>query len=112
VTEDNADVLQQFDLTGHVRPGPSEVAVEVRGETGLLCQAVGRHSEPHRAGPEERPVPEVATGCGRARPSTAGALRARAAVKYAGRGAGVRGERGPVVKPLLPAAEAWDAKPG
>ena len=84
-TEGNADVLQPFDQTGHVRPGPSEVAVEVRGETGLWYPVVGRHFEPHRVGPQERPVPEVAMGCDRTRPATADVLRAKAAVRYNGK---------------------------
>jgi hypothetical protein len=46
ITEDNADVLQPFDLTGQVRPGPDEVTVEVKGETGLMYQVVGGHFEP------------------------------------------------------------------
>ena len=50
VTEDNADVLQQFDLKEHVRPGANEVTVEVKGETNLMYQVVGRHFEPYTAG--------------------------------------------------------------
>jgi hypothetical protein len=86
VTVDSADVLQQFDLAGHVRAGPNEVTVEAKGETGLLCQVVGRHSEPHTAEAQERPVLEVVMGYDRTNLSTADALRARAAVKYNGRG--------------------------
>ena len=41
VTEDSADVLQPLDLPGQERAGPNEVTVEVRGETGLMCQSVG-----------------------------------------------------------------------
>jgi hypothetical protein len=86
VAEGSADVLQPFDLAGHVRTGPNEVTVEVRNEMDLLCQAVGRHFEPHKAGPPAKPVLEAVMGYGRTRLSTADALRARAAVKYAGRG--------------------------
>jgi hypothetical protein len=60
VTEDSADVFQRLDLTGHVRTGPNEVTVEVKGETGLLYQAVGRHFVPHKAKAQEKPVPEAA----------------------------------------------------
>jgi hypothetical protein len=58
VTEDSADVLQPLDLPGRVRAGPDEVTVEVRGETGLMCQVVGRHFEPHRAEPPALHRPE------------------------------------------------------
>jgi hypothetical protein len=75
-----------LDPEGRVRTGPGEVTVEVKGETSLLYQVVGRHSEMHTAGPQEKPVLEVAMGCDRTRPSTADALRARAAVKYGGKG--------------------------
>jgi hypothetical protein len=36
--------------------------VEARGEMGLLCQAVGRHFEPHKAEAQEKPVLEVVMG--------------------------------------------------
>ena len=62
VTEDNGDVLQQFDPKGHVRAGSDEATVEVRGETGLMYQVVGRHFVPHKAGPPEKPVLEVVMG--------------------------------------------------
>jgi hypothetical protein len=86
VTEDNADVLQQFDLTQHVRPGPNEVTVEVKGETGLMYQVVGRHFVPHKAEAPEKPVLEVVMGYDRTSLSTADVLRAKATVKYNGKG--------------------------
>jgi hypothetical protein len=49
VTEDNADVPQQFDLKDQVRTGPGEVTVGVQGDT-MLYQVVGRHFEPYTAG--------------------------------------------------------------
>jgi len=67
-----------------VRACPDEVTVEVPGDT-LLYQAVGRPFEPHRAGPQERPVLEVAIDYDRTRLSAADALRARATVKYNGK---------------------------
>src|SRR5262249_18552692 len=45
VTEQNADVLQQFDLTSSLQGGRNEVSIEVKGETGLTYQVVGRHFE-------------------------------------------------------------------
>jgi hypothetical protein len=68
-----------------VRPGPDEATVEVRGETNLLYQAVGRHFEPHNAEAQEKPVPEAAMGYDRARPSTADVLGAKATVRCGGK---------------------------
>jgi hypothetical protein len=86
VAEGSADVLQPFDLMDHVRTGPNEVTVEVRGETGLLYQVVGRHFVPHTAEPPAKPVLEVVIGYDRTSFSTAGVLRAKATVKYGGKG--------------------------
>ena len=86
VTEDSADVLQPLDLPGQERAGPNEVTVEVRGETGLLYQVVGRHFVPHKAGPPAKPVLEVVMDYDRTSLSTKDVLRARVTVKYAGQG--------------------------
>ena len=86
VTEDSADVLQQFDPKYHVRAGPNEVAVEVKGESGLLYQGVGRHSEPFKAGPPTSPVLDVVMDYDRTSLSTRDVLRAKATVKCNGRG--------------------------
>src|SRR5262249_3074704 len=47
VTEKNADVLQQFDLREYVKVGKNTVAIETKGETGMVYQIVGRHYLPH-----------------------------------------------------------------
>jgi hypothetical protein len=73
------------DPKGQVRACPDEVTFEVPGDT-MLYQAVGRHFGPHEAGPPERPVLEVAMGYDRTRLPTKDVLRARAAVKYNGKG--------------------------
>jgi hypothetical protein len=86
VTEDNADVRQPFDPKDHVRTGPNEATVEVRGETGLLYLVVGRHFVPHKAGPPAKPVLEVVMDYDRTSLSTKDVLRARATVKYGGKG--------------------------
>jgi hypothetical protein len=72
--------LVVLDPKGQVRAGPGEVTFEVQADT-LLYQIVGRHSEPHEAGPPERPVLEVAMDYDRTRRPTKDALRARAAVQ-------------------------------
>jgi hypothetical protein len=85
VTEDNADVPRQFDLTGHARTGPDEVTVEAKDETGLLYRVVGRHFVPHKAGPPAKPVLEVVMDYDRTSLSTKDVLRAKATVKCAGK---------------------------
>ena len=51
-----------------------------------MCQVVGRHFEPHRVGPPVKPVLEAVMDYDRTSLSTKDALRAKAAVKYAGKG--------------------------
>jgi hypothetical protein len=111
VTEDNADVLQQFDLTGHVRDGPNEATIEVRGETNLLYQVVGRHFKPHNAEAQEKTVPEAVMGYDRTSLSTADVLRAKATVKYAGKGPTYRVIVGLPVPPGLTAGAGDFAGP-
>jgi hypothetical protein len=84
VNEQNADVLQQFDLTEHLRPGANDVTLEVQGETNLMYQVVGRHFEPYRPEPPKKPLMEVAVDYDRTKLSTADLLRAKATLKYNG----------------------------
>ena len=51
-----------------------------------MCQVVGRHFEPHRVGPPVKPVLEAVMDYDRTSLSTKDVLRAKATVKYAGRG--------------------------
>ena len=51
-----------------------------------MCQVVGRHFEPHRVGPPVKPVLEAVMDYDRTSLSTKDLLRAKAAVKYDGRG--------------------------
>jgi hypothetical protein len=95
---------------GHARPGPDEVTVGVPGDT-LLYQAVGRHFEPHSAEAQEKPVLEVAMGYDRTRLSTADALRAKAAVRYAGKGPTYRVSVGLPVPPGCTAGAGELAEP-
>src|SRR5262249_20885533 len=46
ITPENADVMQLFDLKDQTKVGANEVTIEVKGETGLMYQIVGRHYEP------------------------------------------------------------------
>src|SRR5439155_16537231 len=51
VTEQNADVLQAFDLKELTKIGPNEVEIQVTGHTNLMFQIVGRHYEPWKLQP-------------------------------------------------------------
>jgi hypothetical protein len=46
VTQDNADVMQAFDLKAFTKPGDNEVTIRTEGETSLMYQVVGRHYQP------------------------------------------------------------------
>ena len=86
VTEKNADVMQQFDLREHLRTGANEVAIEVKGQTGLMYQVVGRYFEPYAKAKEPaRPILEVDVAYDRTKLSTADLLRAKATVRYHGK---------------------------
>jgi hypothetical protein len=52
----------------------------------MLYRAVGRHSESFQAGPPAQPVLEAVMGYDRTSLPTEGVLRAKATVKYNGRG--------------------------
>jgi hypothetical protein len=85
VTEANADVTRQFDLTEHLRPGRNEVTLNVRGQTALTYQVVGRHFQPWTARPPAEPLLELAVNYDRTRLTTQDRLRATATLKYHGR---------------------------
>jgi hypothetical protein len=85
VTEQNADVLQSYDLKEHTQTGRNEVEIQVKGSTNLMYQIVGRHFEPWKREPAtSKPVLEVAVDYDRTKLSTADLLRARATVRYHG----------------------------
>jgi hypothetical protein len=86
VTEDNADVLQAFDLKDRIRVGRNDVEIEVQGETNLMYQVVGRYFEPWQQRPvAQKPVLEVAVEYDRKSLSTADLLRAKATLQYHGK---------------------------
>src|SRR5690606_20386884 len=85
VTEKNADVLQQFDLSGKMnQSGTNEVTIEVEGETALMYQVVSRHFEPWDKLPAQKPVIDVSVEYDRTKLSTKDMLRAKATMKYTG----------------------------
>ncbi len=85
VTEKNADVLQLFDLKEHLKPGANSVTLEVKGETNLMYQIVGRHFEPYQKTEPEKPQFDVAVDYDRTELSTTDTLKAKATVKYNGK---------------------------
>src|SRR5260370_9146396 len=79
VTEQNADVLQAFDLKELTRAGENQVEIQLTGSTNLMYQIVGRHYEPWKVQPGiagRPPVLEVAVDYDRTSLSTADPLRA------------------------------------
>jgi len=84
VNEKNSDVMQQFDLSGKLQAGANDVTIEVKGETNLMYQVVGRHFEPHKAD-LDKPVLAVDVEYDRTKLSTADLLKAKATVRYSGK---------------------------
>ncbi len=77
-------MMQMFDLKEHLRPGANEVTLQVKGETNLMYQIVGRHFEPWKQQAPAKPLFEVAVDYDRTKLSTADLLRAKATLKYNG----------------------------
>lgn len=86
VTEDNADVMQTFDLKELTRTGANEVKIEVKGETALMYQIVGRHFEPWKQEiqPTIKPALDINVSYDRTKLSTKDILKAKATLKYQG----------------------------
>jgi hypothetical protein len=86
VTPANSDLLQQFDLTGRLKPGANEVSVDVEGETTLLYQVAGRFYTPAaRAVEPVAPPLEVAVAYDRTKLTTNDLLKAKATLRYNGK---------------------------
>jgi uncharacterized protein YfaS (alpha-2-macroglobulin family) len=85
VSEDNADVLQAFDLKEYTRPGANRVEIKIAGQTNLMYQIVARHFAPwQKPADSRRKVIDVNVHYDRTRLSTNDTLRARATLKYMG----------------------------
>jgi hypothetical protein len=85
ITEANADVLQQFDLTHHLRQGRNEVSLAVTGKTSCTYQVVARHYEPWKDRPAAKALYELAVDYDRTKLSTKDVLKAKATLKYHGK---------------------------
>ncbi len=85
VDEDNADLMQTFDLKGLARTGAHRVEIDVDGETNLMYQIVGRHYEPWKndAAPA-KPAFDLSVSYDRTKLSTNDLLHAKATLKYNG----------------------------
>ena len=85
VTEDNADVMQLFDLREFTKVGANEVEIEVKGETNMMYQVVGRHFAPWGdRKPVDKPALDIAVEYDRTKLSTADLLKAKATLRYNG----------------------------
>jgi hypothetical protein len=84
ITEDNADVMRLFDLKDLTKVGENSVEIEVKGETNVMYQVVGRHFVPWRDRPADKPPLEVTVDYDRTKLSTADVLKAKATLKYNG----------------------------
>jgi hypothetical protein len=85
VTEENADVMQAFDLKAHTVTGPNRVEIEVKGETNLMYQLVGRYFEPRKDRvAQAKPVLDIRVDYDRTKLAANDTLRARATLKYNG----------------------------
>lgn len=84
IDEKNSDVLQMFDLKEETKVGANEIEIEVKGETNMMYQVVGRHFEPYVQQPAKKPLLDVNVEYDRTSLSTADLLKAKAVLKYNG----------------------------
>jgi len=85
VDEENADLMQAFDLKGLVKPGANQVEIEVKGDTALLYQIVGRHYIPwQKETAPQKPAFDLSVSYDRTKLATNDLLRAKATLKYQG----------------------------
>jgi hypothetical protein len=85
VNEQNADVMQTFDLKEVTAVGKNEVEIRTTGETNLMYQIVGRHYESWQRHPQPtKPVLDVSVAYDRTKLSTKDLLKAKATLKYHG----------------------------
>src|SRR5262249_51111849 len=84
--EENADVVQVFDLKSHTKSGLNQVQIQVQGETALMYQIVGRYFAPW----QKQPAPtvksgfEVSVAYDRTKLATNDLLHVKATLKYHG----------------------------
>jgi hypothetical protein len=86
VNDDNADVMQTFDIKEFARTGANQVQIVVEGETSLMYQIVGRYYRPWKKEQPAtaKPIVDVSVSYDRTKLSTKDLLRATATLKYQG----------------------------
>jgi hypothetical protein len=84
ITEENADVMQLFDLKEQTKVGANEVEIDVKGESNLMYQVVARHFAPWEKKTPTKPILDVTVDYDRTKLSTADLLRAKATLRYHG----------------------------
>jgi len=84
VTEDNADVMRLFDLKEVTKVGANDVEIEVKGDTNMMYQVVGRHYAPWGDKPVDKPAIDIDVEYDRTKLSTADLLKAKATLRYHG----------------------------
>jgi uncharacterized protein YfaS (alpha-2-macroglobulin family) len=85
INEKNADVMQLIDCNKLLKPGANDVTIDVKGESNLMYQIVGRHFEPWKGEEAAKPTLEVQVEYDRTKLSTADLLRAKATLKNNGK---------------------------
>jgi len=85
VDEENAELLQTFDLKDFTKPGENKVEIAVEGESNLMYQMVARHYEPWKKDPVEKDRGmEIEVSYDRTKLTTDDVLKAKATLKYMG----------------------------
>lgn len=85
INDKNDDIMQSFDLTEFLQAGLNDVTLEVKGETNLMYQVVGRHYESWGNKEKAKPQFNVAVDYDRTKLSTKDMLKAKATLKYNGK---------------------------
>jgi len=85
INEKNADVMQLIDCNKFLKAGANEVVLDVKGESNLMYQIVGRHFEPWKVEEVAKPTLAVSVDYDRTKLSTAELLRAKATLTNNGK---------------------------
>ena len=86
VDAENADVMQTFDLKGLGKAGAHQVEIDVKGESCLLYQVVGRYHQPWpKHVTADEPVFDLGVSYDRTKLSTSDRLHAKATLIYRGK---------------------------
>jgi hypothetical protein len=86
VDEENADMMQAFDLKGVTRPGTAKVEIAVDGETNLMYQVVGRYYLPWKKDlTPQKPAFDLSVSYDRTKLATNDLLHAKATLRYNGK---------------------------